>query len=87
MVLLMVVMAAGIFGTTYWRFWAPSSPWTFSGGTQMISPEGQRIIGRTQEQLNQAVEITRQRVDGAGVFEAEVTTSSACNNGRSTRHD
>ena len=29
----------------------------------------------SQEQLNQAVEIIRQRVDGAGVSEAEVTTS------------
>ena len=34
----------------------------------------------SQEQLNQAVEIIRQRVDGAGVSEAEVTTSFGSGN-------
>ncbi|CAL8897702.1 protein translocase subunit SecD [Kocuria varians] len=53
------------------------------GGTQMVlSPTlqgddaGQEI---SQEQLDQAVEIIRQRVDGAGVSEAEITTQSGRN--------
>ena len=79
MVLLMVVMAAGIFGSTYsGGSWAPKLALDLSGGTQMIlSPKvnGSSDGNVTQEQLNQAVEIIRQRVDGAGVSEAEVTTS------------
>lgn len=84
MVLLMVVMAAGIFGTTYsGGSWAPKLALDLSGGTQMIlSPKvnGSSDENVTQEQLNQAVEIIRQRVDGAGVSEAEVTTSFGSGN-------
>ena len=84
MVLLMAVMAAGIFGTTYaGGSWAPKLALDLSGGTQMIlSPKvnGSSDENVTQEQLNQAVEIIRQRVDGAGVSEAEVTTSFGSGN-------
>ncbi|WP_279789029.1 protein translocase subunit SecD [Rothia sp. RSM407] len=84
MVLLMVVMAAGIFGTTYsGGSWAPKLALDLSGGTQMIlSPKvnGSSDENVSQEQLNQAVEIIRQRVDGAGVSEAEVTTSFGSGN-------
>lgn len=84
LVLLMVVMAAGIFGTTYsGGSWAPKLALDLSGGTQMIlSPKvnGSSDENVTQEQLNQAVEIIRQRVDGAGVSEAEVTTSFGSGN-------
>ena len=84
MVLLMVVMAAGIFGSTYsGGSWAPKLALDLSGGTQMIlSPKvnGSSDGNVTQEQLNQAVEIIRQRVDGAGVSEAEVTTSFGAGN-------
>lgn len=84
MVLLMVVMAAGIFGSTYsGGSWAPKLALDLSGGTQMIlSPKvnGSSDGNVTQEQLNQAVEIIRQRVDGAGVSEAEVTTSFGSGN-------
>ena len=84
MVLLMVVMAAGIFGSTYsGGSWAPKLALDLSGGTQMIlSPKvnGSSDENVSQEQLNQAVEIIRQRVDGAGVSEAEVTTSFGSGN-------
>ncbi|MCC5671758.1 protein translocase subunit SecD [Kocuria rhizophila] len=63
--------------------WAPKLALDLEGGTQMVlSPSlqgekaGQDI---TQEQLDQAVEIIRQRVDGAGVSEAEITTQSGSN--------
>ena len=45
------------------------------GGTQMVlSPETATGEEITSEQLDQAVEIIRQRVDGTGVSEAEVNT-------------
>ena len=45
------------------------------GGTQMVlSPETSTGEEITSEQLDQAVEIIRQRVDGSGVSEAEVNT-------------
>jgi preprotein translocase subunit SecD len=45
------------------------------GGTQMVlSPETSTGEAVTSEQMNQAVEIIRQRVDGTGVSEAEINT-------------
>lgn len=45
------------------------------GGTQMVlSPETATGEAVTSEQMNQAVEIIRQRVDGSGVSEAEINT-------------
>ena len=45
------------------------------GGTQMVlSPETTTGEAVTAEQMNQAVEIIRQRVDGSGVSEAEINT-------------
>ena len=84
MVLLMILMAAGIFGTTQaGGSWGAKLALDLSGGTQMIlSPKvnGSNDTNVSQEQLNQAVEIIRQRVDGAGVSEAEVTTSFGSGN-------
>lgn len=73
-----------IYGVTTDRTgWAPKLALDLEGGTQMVlSPElqeaqdGQEI---TQEQLDQAVEIIRQRVDGTGVSEAEISTQSGSN--------
>ena len=73
-----------IYGVTTERTgWAPKLALDLEGGTQMVlSPElqeaqdGQEI---TQEQLDQAVEIIRQRVDGTGVSEAEISTQSGSN--------
>lgn len=63
--------------------WGPRLALDLEGGTQMIlTPEltgeqqGQEI---SQEQLDQAVEIIRQRVDGSGVSEAEVATQGGQN--------
>ena len=73
-----------VYGVTTDRTgWAPKLALDLEGGTQMVlSPtlqgenSGQDI---SQEQLDQAVEIIRQRVDGAGVSEAEITTQSGRN--------
>lgn len=60
--------------------WTPKLALDLQGGTQIIlAPqlaEGQTV---TEEQLNQAVSIIRQRVDASGVAEAEVTTQGGRN--------
>lgn len=83
MALVLLLLAGGIFGTTFsGGSWLPKLALDLSGGTQLIlSPEVNDSSGEaiTTEQLDQAVEIIRQRVDGAGVAEAEVTTQSGQN--------
>jgi preprotein translocase subunit SecD len=74
-----VILGSGVF--TGQASWAPKLALDLEGGTQMIlAPQvqggGEDI---TDEQLNQAVEIIRQRVDGSGVAEAEITTQSGRN--------
>lgn len=60
--------------------WSPKLALDLEGGTQMIlAPRVQGGAAATQEQLDQAVEIIRQRVDGTGVSEAEITTQSGRN--------
>ena len=60
--------------------WTPKLALDLEGGTEMIlAPQVQGGAEITQEQLNQAVEIIRQRVDGSGVSEAEITTQSGRN--------
>ena len=81
-----IAILAGVlvYGVTTDRTgWAPKLALDLEGGTQMVlSPtlqgekSGQDI---SEEQLDQAVEIIRQRVDGAGVSEAEITTQSGRN--------
>ncbi|MCC9177510.1 protein translocase subunit SecD [Arthrobacter sp. zg-Y750] len=58
--------------------WTPKLALDLEGGTQMIlAPEVQGGDNEiTAEQLDQAVEIIRQRVDGSGVSEAEISTQS-----------
>ncbi|OJX64967.1 MAG: protein-export membrane protein SecD [Micrococcales bacterium 73-13] len=60
--------------------WMPKLALDLQGGTQLIlTPqlaEGQTV---TQQQLDQAVAIIRQRVDSAGVSEAEVTSQGGTN--------
>ncbi|MFF5790915.1 protein translocase subunit SecD [Paeniglutamicibacter sp. NPDC012692] len=59
---------------------APKLALDLEGGTQMIlAPRVQGGAAATQEQLDQAVEIIRDRVDGSGVSEAEITTQSGRN--------
>jgi preprotein translocase subunit SecD len=55
--------------------WAPKLALDLEGGTQIIlKPNIEDGSQATQEQLNQAVSIIRQRVDASGVSEAEVNT-------------
>lgn len=73
-----LVLIGGVIGkqTTF----APKLALDLEGGTQMIlAPRVQGGAAATQEQLDQAVEIIRQRVDGSGVSEAEITTQSGRN--------
>ena len=70
---LTVLLAASVF--LWGGSWAPKLGLDLEGGTQMILQpqvnEGQTV---NAEQLNQAVDIMRARVDGQGVAEAEVST-------------
>lgn len=60
--------------------WAPKLALDLEGGTQMVlAPQTASGETATPEQLQQAVEIIRQRVDGSGVAEAEVATQGAEN--------
>ncbi|MDQ0612803.1 preprotein translocase subunit SecD [Microbacterium sp. W4I4] len=60
--------------------WAPELALDLQGGTQIIleaaTPDGS---APSQEQLNQAVSIIRQRVDASGVAEADITTEGGRN--------
>lgn len=84
LLLALTAVLIGAIGLTTAKFggsWSPKLALDLSGGTEMIlAPQ---VTGDNQEisadQLNQAVEIIRQRVDGAGVSEAEVTTQSGHN--------
>jgi preprotein translocase subunit SecD len=82
----LAVMTAGLAmvlgGGAIWSnaSWTPKLALDLEGGTQMIlSPKVQGGGEITPEQLEQAVEIIRQRVDGSGVAEAEITTQSGRN--------
>ncbi|HKU36140.1 MAG TPA: protein translocase subunit SecD [Paenarthrobacter sp.] len=60
--------------------WAPKLALDLEGGTQMIlAPKVEGASDINEEQLNQAVAIIRQRVDGSGVAEAEISTQSGRN--------
>jgi preprotein translocase subunit SecD len=60
--------------------WAPKLALDLQGGTEMIlAPKVSGGSQINQDQLNQAVEIIRQRVDGSGVSEAEISTQSGRN--------
>ncbi|EYT52703.1 preprotein translocase subunit SecD [Leucobacter sp. UCD-THU] len=76
--LVLIVGLAGLI--TYGVFrsdatWTPKLALDLQGGTQILlaaeQTDGQAVSG---EQLQQAVSIIRQRVDAAGVSEAEITT-------------
>ena len=77
----LVALAAVIIGMAAWAFWPGTETsirlgLDLRGGTQVILvphpvTEGTTV---TDEQLQQSVEILRQRVDGLGVAEAEITT-------------
>lgn len=77
-----LVLSGLLAGGTVWgnASWVPKLALDLEGGTQMIlTPQvtGDKEI--TEEQLQQAVEIIRERVNGSGVTEAEITTQSGDN--------
>ncbi len=81
--LVIIVALVGVIALGVWRSdatWTPKLALDLQGGTQIIlAPkltDGQAVSG---EQLNQAVEIIRQRVDASGVSEAEITTQGSQN--------
>ncbi|MEY8813922.1 protein translocase subunit SecD [Micrococcus luteus] len=79
---LLVVLAAILGGgvASGAASWAPKLALDLEGGTQMVlAPETSTGESVTPEQLDQAVEIIRQRVDGSGVAEAEVATQGSQN--------
>ena len=60
--------------------WTPKLALDLQGGTQIIlTPQITDGSTVTPEQLNQAVSIIRQRVDSAGVSEAEINTQGTNN--------
>jgi preprotein translocase subunit SecD len=75
-VLIIALLGVNIFGVLDrgWS-WEPKLALDLEGGTQIIlAPQvegGQQV---SQEQLNQAVAIIRQRVDAGGIAEAEIRT-------------
>lgn len=85
MLAILLLLAAGIFASsTQGSSWAPKLALDLSGGTQLIlAPQANSSQGQDQqlsdEELEQAVEIIRQRVDGSGVAEAEISTQSGQN--------
>ena len=60
--------------------WAPELALDLQGGTQIVlSAVTEEGTNPTQEQLDQAVQIIRQRVDAAGVSEPDITTEGGRN--------
>lgn len=78
--LLLAVIVATIFGVVAGGYFASDARWTpglaldLEGGTQIIlEPEAEEGADIPADSVAQAVEIIRQRVNGSGVTEAEVT--------------
>ena len=73
------INAIGVYGFKQ-SSWAPELALDLQGGTQIIlsasTPDG---TDPTQEQMDQAAAIIRQRVDAAGVAEADITTEGGRN--------
>lgn len=60
--------------------WAPELALDLQGGTQIVlSAETEDGAAPTQEQLDQAAAIIRQRVDASGVAESDITTEGGQN--------
>ena len=75
---LTAILAGGVLFST--ATWAPKLALDLEGGTQIIlAPRLESGQTVTQEQLDQAVSIIRDRIDASGVAEAEVTTQGGQN--------
>lgn len=74
-IIVALVALIGLGVATSGATWTPKLALDLEGGTQILLTaklaDGETV---TQEQLNQAVSIIRQRVDASGVSEAEITT-------------
>lgn len=81
--LVIIVALVGVIALGVWRSDATLSPklaLDLQGGTQiLLAPKLSDGKAVSSEQLNQAVEIIRQRVDASGVSEAEITTQGSQN--------
>ncbi len=78
----MLVMLGSVFAGTKWSdaTWTPKLALDLEGGTQVIL---QAVTTNNEpvsaEDINQAIEIIRQRVDSSGVAEAEITSQGGQN--------
>ncbi|NYE94309.1 preprotein translocase subunit SecD [Psychromicrobium silvestre] len=76
-VLVLLLGGGAMFGGASW---APKLALDLEGGTQMIlAPKVEGGATITDEQMQQAVSIIRQRVDGSGVSESQINTQSGNN--------
>jgi len=78
-VLIVALTGVNVYGVlaNNWE-WTPKLALDLEGGTQIIlAPQLEDGQDVTQEQLNQAVSIIRQRVDAGGVAEAEIRTQGS----------
>ncbi|TXK17524.1 protein translocase subunit SecD [Homoserinibacter sp. GY 40078] len=75
-VLIALLLALQTAGALFWGWgWTPKLALDLDGGTQIIlSPTLEDDETVTEEQLQQSVEIIRNRIDAAGVSESEITT-------------
>lgn len=79
---LIVAIFGSVLAGTHWSqaSWAPNLALDLEGGTQIIltphTSDGSQI---TQSDIQQAIEIIRQRVDASGVAEAEITSQGGQN--------
>ncbi|GAB6903977.1 protein translocase subunit SecD [Kineosporia succinea] len=81
-ILAVVYAVVGIRTVTSNGGWTPALALDLEGGTEIIlepRPLNGANITPTTEQLNEAVNVIRQRVNGSGVSEAEITTQSGKN--------
>lgn len=84
--LLLLVLLVAVFGSiaagTRWSTasWTPNLALDLEGGTQIIlEPQVDNGAEITPEDINQAIEVIRQRVDSSGVAEAEITSQGGQN--------
>ena len=84
--ILLTMMIIALIGTLAIGSWGKSSKWSpelaldLQGGTQIIlTPVTTDNSEITQSDINQAIEVIRQRVDASGVAEAEISSQGGKN--------
>lgn len=79
---LVVAVFATVFAGNKWSdaSWTPKLALDLEGGTQLIlAPVTDDRSSVTQETIDQAIQVIRQRVDSSGVAEAEITSQGGSN--------